>query len=227
MHAASPRRSTFEYVMAFASASALVAIALGSRVALADAKASSDDSVAVASAPFASADGLEHLVPELAGNPYHLDAGVRPYLRRLALSPGFGSLGSERLFVLRVAYSPNSWLGYEAAIGHNPSQAVHAIAHTFSAIVRRPLAGRIQPYLAAGYGMFAVLPGRSLGADPVTKNSLSFGGGLEFYVRGDLALRVEARRTTLFGRQSGREGVVTFDYFEQTVGLSFYRTLKS
>ena len=183
--------------------------------------------VATAAAPALAQDGLEHLVPELAGNPYRLESGVRPYQRRLAFGPGFGALGTERLFVLRVAYNPTAWLGYEATLGHNPSQAVHAIAHTFNAIVRRPLPGRVQPYLVAGFGMMVVQPGRSLGADPVTKNTLSFGGGLELYLRSDLALRVEARSNTLFGRQQNREGVVAFDYLEQTVGLSFYRTLKS
>ena len=184
-------------------------------------------------APFATAhagksdDNLEHLVPEMAGNPYHLESGVRPYQRRLAIGPGFGSLGTERLFLFRIAYSPSQWLTYEGALGHNPSQAVHAVSHSFSVLVRKPLPGRFQPYLAGGYGMMAVLPGRSLGADPVTKNALSIGGGLEFYVRNDLALRVEARRTTLIGRQQNRDGVVAFDYFEQTIGLSFYRTLKS
>ena len=46
-------------------------------------------------------DGLEHLVPELGARPYALDPGVRPYLHRLSISPGFGRLGTERLFLLR------------------------------------------------------------------------------------------------------------------------------
>ena len=55
---------------------------------------------------------------------------------------------------------------------------------------------------------------------------LTMGGGLELYVRDDLALRGEMRRSTVFGRQANREGLVTYDYVEQTLGLSFYRTIR-
>src|SRR3989442_7624791 len=72
-------------------------------------RAPADSSADAAPAP----DGLEHLVPALARNPYRLEPGVRPYLHRLSISPGFGALGSERLFVLRVADNPNSWLCYD------------------------------------------------------------------------------------------------------------------
>jgi len=170
-------------------------------------------------------EGLEPLVPELAGNPYRLDPGVRPFLHRLAVTPGFGRLGSQRLFTLRIAYNPNEWLGYEASIGHNPGQAVHAALHSLNAIVRRPRAGRFQPYLSAGYGMMLVFPGQSLNADPVTKNAVAVGGGLEFYVRSDLALRAEMRGATVFGREANRDGMVVYEYLEQTVALSFYRTI--
>ena len=172
-----------------------------------------------------AADGLEHLVPSLAANPYHLEAGVRPYLHRISISPGFGSLGTEQLFVLRAAYNPNSWLGYEGSIGHNPSHSVQAIVHSFSAIVRRPLPGRFQPYATVGYGMTIVLPGRSVNADPVTKNALAYGGGLEFFVRSDLALRAEMLGMTIIGRQQYRQGLVAYDYREETIALAFYRTL--
>jgi len=168
---------------------------------------------------------LESLVPALAGNPYRLSPGPRPYLNRLAFSPGFGALGRERLFVFRLAFHPNHWLGYEATVNHNPAQSVHAVHHSLSAVVRHPLAGRLQPFLSAGYGMFMVFPGRSLNADPVTKNALSGGGGLEFFVRDDLALRGDLRRTTVFGREKDHEGVVAYDYLEQSVALVFYRTL--
>ena len=181
------------------------------------------DSVA---APAYRKDGLEALVPELAVNAYSLASGPRPFLNRLAVTPTLGTLGTERLFMVRIAYNPNSWLGYEAELGHNPSQAVHAILNRLSLIVRRPVPGRLQPYVTAGYGMTVVLPGRSVNADAVTKNMLTMGGGLELYVRDDLALRGEMRRSTVFGRQANREGLVTYDYVEQTLGLSFYRTIR-
>ena len=170
-------------------------------------------------------NGLIPLVPELAAHPYRLEPGPRRFQNRLAISPAYGSLGSERLFAFRVTYNPNPWLGYEASIGHNPGQSVHAVLHTFSAIVRRPLSGRFQPYLAGGYGMIMVYPGRSLNADPVTKNALAVGGGLECYIRSDLALRADLRHATVFGREKDHDGVVAYDYLQETIGLSFYRTI--
>jgi hypothetical protein len=229
-----------------------VAIAIGMMVALTSAPAhragaaaiaathpipDADSSLAAGAAGFAStdasvpdatvaADGLEHLVPELAASPYALEPGVRPYLHRLAFSPAVGRLGSQELFVLRATYYPNAWLGYEGSVGHNPSHAVQAVLHRFSAIVRRPLPGRFQPYASAGYGMTIVLPGKSLNADAVTKNALTYGGGLELFIRSDLALRAEMLGMTVIGRQQFRTGVVAYEYREATIALAFYRTLR-
>jgi len=171
-------------------------------------------------------DGLEALVPELAEHPYRLPPGVRPFQHRLAFSPGYGSLGSKRLFIARMTYHPNQWLGYEWSLGHNPGQSVHAALHMLSVIVRRPFAGRLQPYLAAGYGMMLVFPGQSINAAPVTKNALAIGGGLELYIRGDLAIRADLRHDTVLGRERDRDGTVAYDYFQQSIGLAFYRTIR-
>jgi len=204
---------------------------VAARGAWADDAAAADSAAGTARAdssapPAIGRDGLEHLVPELADNPYRLEPGVRPYLRRLAVSPGFGFLGNERLFTFRVAFNPSAWLGYEGMIGHNPNHSVQAIVHRFSAIVRRPMPGRFQPYASAGYGMTIVLPGRSLNADAVTKNALTYGGGLEFFIRGDLALRAELLGNTVMGRQQSHQGLVAYDYREETIALAFYRTLR-
>ena len=169
---------------------------------------------------------LESLVPELAEHPYRLTPGVRPFVNRLSVSPAYGFFGSDRLYSLRLTYQPSTWLGYEASIGHNPSTSVHALLHTFSAIVRRPMSGRLQPYLTAGYGMIVVFPGLAVNASPVTKNALTAGGGLELYIRDDLALRADLRHATVFGQQRGREGVVAYDYVEGTIGLAFYRSIR-
>jgi hypothetical protein len=174
----------------------------------------------------AQAARLEPLVPELADAPYRLDPGPRPFQNRIAFSPGYGYLGSERLFAFRLAYHPDQWLGYEASIGHNPGQSVHAVLHMVSAIVRHPLPGRWQPYVSGGYGMMMVFPGHALNASPVTKNALAVGGGLEFYIRSDLALRADVRHATVFGREKDRDGVVAFGYLQETVGMSFYRSVK-
>jgi opacity protein-like surface antigen len=154
-----------------------------------------------------------------------MSPGARRFEHRLAFSPGYGRLGRERLYAFRLAYSPNSWLGYEAGLGHNPGDAVHALLNTLSVVVRRPFAGRLQPYATAGYGMMLVFPGESLNTDPVTKNALALGAGLEVYVRNDVALRGEMRRTTILGGQRGVEGTVAYDYDEATIGLAFYRDL--
>lgn len=171
-------------------------------------------------------NGLEALRPEAARAPFALSPGVRPFRDRLAVSPGYGVLGRDRLFVLRAAYHPSSWLGYEAALGHDPGQSVHAILHSFSVLVHWPLAGRLQPYGAAGYGMVMVEPGPSINAKPVTKNALTGGAGLEWFIRDDLSLRSEVRQAAVFGEQRGQPGVVVYDYTQATIGLSFYRSIR-
>jgi hypothetical protein len=217
---------------------ALLALCLRPAVARADETGMPDSSglaatapepaaeAAPAQGPVRTADGLEALVPELAEHPYRLPPGVRPFQNRLAVSPAYGMLGSKRLFALRVTYHPNQWLGYEWSIGHNPGQSVHAALHMLSVIVRRPLPGRFQPYAAAGYGMMLVFPGESINAAPVTKNALAIGGGLEFYIRGDLAIRADLRHDTVLGRERDKEGTVAYQYFQQSIGLAFYRSIR-
>ena len=170
--------------------------------------------------------GLEALVPDAARAPFGLQPGVRPFRERFAVSPGYGILGQDRLFVLRAVYYPSAWLGYEAALGHNPGRSVHAVLHTFGLLLRWPFAGRLQPYAVAGYGMVMVQPGPSLNAKPVTKNALSGGAGLELFIRDDLALRTEWRQAAVFGEQRGQGGVVVYDYTQATVGLAFYRSIR-
>jgi hypothetical protein len=169
---------------------------------------------------------LEALNPELAEHPYRLAPGVRPFQHRFSFSPAFGTFGSNELYSARLTYSPSPWLGYEASLGHTPGQSTHAVIHQLSALLRVPLPGRLQPYLSGGYGMIVVFPGPSLNADPVTKNALAYGGGLELYIRDDLSLRAEMRGATVFGRERDREGVVVYDYLQQTVGLAFHRTIR-
>lgn len=176
--------------------------------------------------PVRTPDGLEALNPDLAVAPYRLEPGPRKFANRLAFSPGAGMFGGEPLFVARLTYHPSSWLGYEWSIGHDPGQAAQAVLHSLSAIVRRPLAGRLQPYGALGYGMILVSPGRSLNAIAVTKNAVTVGGGLELYLRSDLAIRGEARYASVFGREREHDGVVVYDYLTETIGLSFYRSLR-
>ena len=171
-------------------------------------------------------NGLEALRPEAARAPFALAPGVRPFRERLSVSPGYGVLGRDRLFVLRAAYHPGRWFGYEAALGPDPGQAVHAVLHSFSVLLRWPLAGRLQPYGAAGYGMVMVEPGPSINAKPVTKNALTGGAGLEWFIRDDISMRSEVRQALVFGEQRGQRGVVVYDYTQATIGLSFYRSIR-
>lgn len=172
----------------------------------------------------AAADPLEPLVPSVAADPWGIAPGPRAFQHRIAVGVGAGSLGSERLFALQLAYHPSSWLGWEGTLAHNPGQAVHAVLHSMSALVRRPVSGRLQPYLAVGYGMVMVSPGPSINADPVTKNALTAGGGLEAYLRTDLAVRGDVRHATIVGSDDG--GLVAYPYLQYTLGLSFHRSIQ-
>jgi opacity protein-like surface antigen len=93
-------------------------------------------------------------------------------------------------------------------------------------LARWPLSGRLQPYAAAGYGMVMVEPGPSINAKPVTKNALTGGAGLEWFIRDDLSLRSEVRQAAVFGEQRGQTGVVVYDYTQATIGVSFYRSIR-
>ena len=95
----------------------------------------------------------------------------------------------------------------------------------FNVILRYPVPWRAQPYGLVGYGMMTVYPGQAINADPVTKNTLTMGGGLEFYIRDDVALRGEVLGATVFGQELGSEDTVTYLYREYTIGFSFYRNL--
>ena len=176
--------------------------------------------------PVELVNGLEALAPVAARSPFGISPGVRPFREKLAVSPGYGVLGTEKLFVLRAAYHPVEWLGYEAALSHNPGQSVHAVLHSFALLLRLPRPGRLQPYAVAGYGMVMVQPGPALNAKPVTRNALSGGAGLEVFIRDDLALRGECREALVFGEQGGRDGVVVYDYLQATIGLAFYRSIR-
>ena len=178
-------------------------------------------------APAASgaSSGLEFLVPELEGNTWSVSDGPRKFAGRLNFSPAYGRLGEKKFFAFRLGYNPNSWLGYEAAIGHNPGDAVHALFNTLNAVVRYPMPFRFQPYCTVGFGMVIAFPGEALNADSVTKNTYAVGAGLEVYVRDDVAIRGEVRRTGVLGAQPFEDETVVFSYGEATVGLSFYRTL--
>ena len=168
---------------------------------------------------------LTPIVPQVARDPWALDPGPRPFGHRIQISPAVGELGSKRLFTLRAAYQPSRWFAYEAELGHTPGSTAHALLHSLNLALRYPLPGRVQPYATCGYGMAVVKPGRSDNATDVTANLVAAGGGVEFYLREDLAVRVEARNVTFLGGERDRAGTVAYDYAAWTAGLSFSRRM--
>lgn len=170
-------------------------------------------------------DGVEYLRPELEGATTRLSEGPRQFLKRASFSPGYGRLGEQEYFVFRFAYNPNSWLGWEAGLGHNPARSVQSVLHNLSAVLRYPVPFRIQPYASVGYGMLTIYPGKTINADPVTKNALTYGAGLEVYLRDDVAVRGEILGTAVMGRDAVGTGSATYTYREITLGFSFYRSL--
>jgi len=170
-------------------------------------------------------DEITYLVPELKDAGYSVAPGRKAYKNRLGFSPAIGQLGSETLFAFRLSYHPNNWLGYELALGHNPAESLHAMLHSFNVLLRYPIPWRAQPYITAGYGMMTVFPGKAINADPVSKNTLLAGGGLELYIRDDVAVRGEFRGATVLGQERDQEGTVAYQYREYTVGFVFYRSL--
>jgi hypothetical protein len=159
-------------------------------------------------------NGLIYLNPEMETGRYTISDDPTRFEHRVAFSPAVGQLGSSDLYAFRASYSPNTWLAYEIAFEHNPAEGLHALLHTFSAQLRYPLKWRMQPYGTLGYGMITVYPGQAINADPVTKNTLTYGGGLEFYIRNDVALRGEVRGATVLGQELGKDGTVAYDYRE-------------
>lgn len=170
-------------------------------------------------------DQREYLVPAMKDATLKISEGPRRFARHFSVSPAVGRLGTEELFAMRLAYNPRSWMGYEISLGHNPASSLQALMHTFNILLRYPLASRFQPYANVGYGMMTVYPGQAIKADPVTKNTLAYGGGLEIYVRDDVALRGEMRVATVIGQDPGQENNVAYHYREYTLGLVFYRDL--
>ena len=186
---------------------------------------SPDGDPAAAVEPDDNDPGLIYLRPELEGAVTKLDDGPRQFLRRASFSPGYGRLGEQTYFVFRFAYNPNTWLGWEVGLGHNPAQSVHGVLHNLSAVLRNPVSWRVQPYASVGYGMLTIYPGRTINADPVTKNALTYGGGLELYLRDDVAVRGEFLGTAIIGSDPAGTGSAKYTYREFTIGFSFYRSL--
>lgn len=175
--------------------------------------------------PVQESTGPYFLVPEMESGATRISSGPRQFERHLAFSPAIGKLGDNDLFVVRLAFNPNHWMGYEISLGHNPASSLHAVLHTFNVLFRYPFPGRFQPYASVGYGMMTVYPGKAIQADPVTKNILAYGGGLEIYLRDDVALRGELRSANILGQYRGLDETVAYTYLEYTIGLVFYRGL--
>jgi hypothetical protein len=139
------------------------------------------------------------------------------------LTAAAGQLGSDPIYNLRLAYYPQTWLGLEGTLAHNPSGSVHALLHYANAIARWPRPGRLRPFVTAGLGTIEVFPGTALNARPVTKLLLDAGAGTQLHLREDVALRFEVRSFSVLDQQEGHRGA--YAYAEWSCGLTFTRSL--
>src|SRR5262245_32429136 len=95
------------------------------------------DSVVVPKpAPEPKKNTTTYLVPELEDAGYSFNLDKEHFAHRIGFSPAYGALGDNELFAFRISYSPNTWLGYEASLGHNPAEGLHALLHTFNVLLR-------------------------------------------------------------------------------------------
>jgi hypothetical protein len=147
--------------------------------------------------------------------------GTKHATGSVALTVSAGELGQNPLFNLRLAYFPSAWLGMEATLAHNPSSDLHAALHYVNGTALLGSLGRVRPFATAGLGTIEVFPGAALNARSVTKLLLDAGGGTHFFLRDDVALRLEARSFTVLDQQEDHRGV--YHYLEWSGGLTFYR----
>jgi len=147
------------------------------------------------------------------------------WAENLVLSAAAGQLGEEALYSFHLAYFPTQRLGLEATIAHNPSGSTHAALHHVGAVVPLLHAGRLRPFVVAGLGTIQVFPGTATNAKSVTKLMLHAGGGAQLHLRGDVALRVEARGLSAVDQQEDHSGFL--GYAQWSVGLAFHRRLRA
>lgn len=141
----------------------------------------------------------------------------------LTLGATAGQLGDDPVYALRLGYFATPWLGFEATLAHNPSSDVHALLHYANATARWQSPVRLAPFVTAGLGTIHVFPGNAVNARSVTKLLLNVGGGTHFFLRDDIALRLEARSFTVVDQQEARGGA--YHYLEWSGGLTFSRPL--
>jgi hypothetical protein len=146
-----------------------------------------------------------------------------PSSETLTLGATAGQLGDDPVYALRLGYFATSWLGVEATLAHNPSSDVHALLHYANATARWQSPVRLAPFVTAGLGTIHVFPGNAVNARSVTKLLLNVGGGTHFFLRDDIALRLEARSFTVVDQQEARGGA--YHYLEWSGGLTFSRPL--
>jgi hypothetical protein len=141
----------------------------------------------------------------------------------LAFTAGAGQLGAKPIYALQLAFHPHRRFALEATLAHNPASGVHAALHHFGAQVPVGSLWRLRPFLAAGLGTIQVFAGDAIQADTVTRLALNGGAGAHFFVRNDVALRVEGRSFALLDQQEENRG--TLQFTQWSAGVTFYRSL--
>ena len=105
------------------------------------------------------------------------------------------------------------------------SSATHAALHYVNGTALFGSLARLRPFVTAGLGTIEVFPGAALNARSVTKLLLDAGGGTHFFLRDDVALRLEARSFTVLDQQEAHRGA--YHYVEWSGGLTFYRSSRA
>ena len=82
-------------------------------------------------------------------------------------------------------------------------------------------------YAAPTFMLFSggLMLGAVFMATDMVGSPMTAGGGMEFYIRNDVALRGEIRSATVLGQQLGVDGTIAYQYREYTIGFAFYRSL--
>lgn len=121
-------------------------------------------------------------------------------------------------FMLRLSYSPFTFIGVEAEAGHialTSSGQQETSLYTLRGQVLAQYPAMISPFIVAGGGVLGV-KASSQGASEESKPALHWGAGLKYYALPDVVARIEGRHTLA----QGQDGALGHN-FEILAGVAF------